>query len=215
MFTGLVAECGTVVRVSPRGTGVEFVVQSGFTELEIGESIACDGVCLTAESFEGGTFQVLAGDETLRVTTLGQVRAGDRLHLERALRLGDRLGGHWVSGHVDGVGSIRSVTPGAEWTKILVTAPPALRKHLVSKGSVCMAGVSLTVNEVDGEGFAVGIIPHTVGVTKLGNLRPGDPVNLETDILAKHVERLLAFTREGGDESGLSLAKLRAAGFAN
>jgi riboflavin synthase len=214
MFTGLVATCGTVVRVSPRGSGVEFVLHSNFTALERGESIACDGVCLTVESFENGTFQVLAGDETLRVTTLGSVRAGDSLHLERALRLGDRLGGHWVSGHVDGVGTVRSVTPGAEWTKIVVTAPPALRKHLVAKGSVCMAGVSLTVNEVDAEGFAVGIIPHTVGVTKLGALRPGDPVNLETDILAKHVERLLAFTRDEED-AGLSLAKLRAAGFSN
>ena len=215
MFTGLVAECGVVEAVAPRGTGVELRIRSTFTALELGESIACDGVCLTVETFSGGPFVVLAGDETLRVTTLGRVRAGDRLHLERALRLGDRLGGHQVQGHVDGVGHVRAVVPGPQWTKIVFTAPAPLHRYLVAKGSVCVSGVSLTVNEIDGEGFAVGIIPHTVQVTKLGALRPGDEVNLEADVVAKHVERLLGFVPglQPSRDEGVTIEKLRAAGF--
>ena len=112
--------------------------------------------------------------------------------------MGDRLGGHWVSGHVDDVATVRAVTPGPEWTKIDITIPAHLRRYVVAKGSVCLAGVSLTVNEVDAEGFSVGIVPHTLEVTALGALRPGDPLNIEADILAKHVERLVGgFTGEG------------------
>jgi riboflavin synthase len=213
MFTGLVAGCGVVEAVGARGSGRELRIRSDFSGLELGESIACDGVCLTVETFSGGTFTVLAGDETLRVTTLGSVRTGDRIHVERALRLGDRLGGHWVQGHVDGVGALRAVVPGPQWTKLVFTAPPELRRYFVAKGSVCVSGVSLTVNEVDAEGFAVGIIPHTLTLTRLGELRPGDPVNLEVDVLAKYVERLLGFL-PGAASPGLTLDTLRAAGFA-
>ena len=218
MFTGLVAECGSVEAVSPRGTGVQLRIRSTFTAYEPGESIACDGVCLTVETFTATSFTVLAGDETLRVTTLGQVRPGDRIHLERAVRVGDRLGGHWVQGHVDGVGSLRAVTPGPEWTKLTFTVPAGLRRYFVAKGSVCVSGVSLTVNEVDDHGFSVGIIPHTLHLTRLGALRPGDPVNLEVDVLAKYVERLLSFALPSSGAAtasgGLSLDQLRAAGFA-
>jgi riboflavin synthase len=213
MFTGLVAECGIVRAVAPRGSGVELRVDSGFSGFELGESIACDGVCLTVERWEGGAFVVLAGDETLRVTTLGAVRPGHRIHLERAVAVGTRLGGHWVQGHVDGVGAVRSVTPGPQWTRIAFTMPAELRRYVVAKGSICVSGVSLTVNEVDAEGFAVGIIPHTATLTRLGALRPGDAVNLEVDILAKYVERLLGFAMDASG-GGLDLARLRAAGFA-
>jgi riboflavin synthase len=164
------------------------------------------------ERFDGGSFVVLAGDETLRVTTIGALRVGDRVHLERAMAVGERLGGHWVQGHVDGVGAVREVAPGPQWTRIAFDAPPALRRYFVPKGSVCVSGVSLTVNEVDAHGFAVGIIPHTAGLTRLGALRPGDAVNLEVDILAKYVERLLCFAT--GPTGGLDLERLRAAGFA-
>ena len=220
MFTGLVAECGTVEAIARRGSGVELRIRSTFTAYEPGESIACDGVCLTVETFDRAGFTVLAGDETLRVTTLGAVRAGDRIHLERALRMGDRLGGLWVQGHVDGVGSLRAMTPGPQWTKLTFTAPEPLRRYLVAKGSVCVSGVSLTVNEVGDLGFAVGIIPHTLQLTRLGALKPGDAVNLEVDVLAKYVERLLGFALPGhaggptAGAPGIGMDTLRAAGFA-
>jgi riboflavin synthase len=212
MFTGLVAECGVVREVRERGSGRELRIDSTFQGLSLGESVACDGVCLTVERFEGGSFVVLAGDETLRVTTIGGLRIGDRIHLERAMAVGERLGGHWVQGHVDGVGAVRELAPGPQWTRIAFDVPPALRRYFVAKGSICVSGVSLTVNEVDDRGFAVGIIPHTAQLTRLGALRPGDAVNLEVDILAKYVERLLGFAT--GPSGGLDLDKLRAAGFA-
>lgn len=209
MFTGLVEETGRVLGAKARGTGRELRIASGFRDLALGESVACDGVCLTVESFTAdGAFTVAAGDETLRVTTIGDLGVGDRVHLERAMRVGDRLGGHIVQGHVDGVGVVREVVPGPQWTYIRVAVPEGLRRYLVAKGSVCMGGVSLTVNGIDAEGFHVGIIPHTLDVTKLGALRPGDRVNVEVDILAKYVERLL-----GGGAGGLTIDKLRSAGF--
>lgn len=208
MFTGLVAEQGTIRSVAVRGTGRELWVTSTFTGLELGESIAHDGVCLTVEVFEGSAFRVHVGEETLRRTTLGARVAGDRVHLERALRLGDRLGGHWVQGHVDGVGEVRAVVPGPEWTRIDVAVPEELSRYMVEKGSICMDGVSLTVNGVVGRVFSVGIVPHTSGITRVTRLRPGDRVNLEMDIVARYVERLL-----GGEGGGLTLERLRRAGF--
>lgn len=226
MFTGLVAETGRIVSVAPRGTGRELWVRSAFRALEMGESIACDGVCLTVDALQPSTpglFRVLAGDETLRVTTIGERAAGDALHLERALRVDDRMGGHHVQGHVDGVGVVRAVVPGAEWTRIDLAVPAELSRYVVKKGSICLDGVSLTINEVADEAdaavFSVGIIPHTVEVTKLGALRPGGRVNLEVDILARYVERLLGLgPARAGDapspaRSGITLEGLRAAGF--
>jgi riboflavin synthase len=134
---------------------------------------------------------------------------GHRVHLERALRLGDRLGGHLVQGHVDGVGVVRRLDPHPGWTGITIDAPPELSRYIVAKGSICVDGLSLTVNELSGPCFSVGIIPHTISVTRIGNLRPSDRVNLEVDLLAKYVERLL-----GGRSGGLDLEKLREHGFA-
>lgn len=219
MFTGLVAATARIDAVAPRGTGRELWVSSGFTALELGESIACDGVCLTVDALRAsspGHFRVFAGDETLRVTTIGERRVGDRLHLERAVRHSDRMGGHHVQGHVDGVGVVRVVAPGPEWTRIDIDLPPALARYVVKKGSICLDGVSLTVNEVDAAGFSVGIIPHTIGVTKLGALHPGSRVNLEVDILARYVERLLGLAPEQGappERAGITLDRLQAAGF--
>lgn len=209
MFTGLVAETGRVVATAPMGTGRVLRIASGFRDLVLGESVACDGVCLTVEEADkDGVFRVTAGDETLRRTTIGRLSAGEGVHLERALRLGDRLGGHWVQGHVDGVAVVREIVPGAQWTLLRFRVPADLRRYVVEKGSICVSGVSLTVNGVDEEGFEVGIIPHTLGLTKLGALRSGSEVNLEMDVLARYVERLL-----GASGGGLTVDKLRAAGF--
>jgi riboflavin synthase len=208
MFTGLVEARGAVRTVAQRGSGKVLWITAPFEALVLGESIACDGVCLTVEAFDATSFQVTAGEETLRRTTFADIAPGRVLHLERAMRVGDRLGGHIVQGHVDGVGRVRAVTPGAQWTRIDVDAPEELSRYLVEKGSVCIDGVSLTVNGIDRAGFNVGIVPHTLQVTNLGALRTGSPVNLEVDILAKYVERLL-----GARVGGVDLPLLRAAGF--
>jgi riboflavin synthase len=205
MFTGLVAECGRVRAIAGR----TMTIESTFTGLELGESIACDGVCLTVTTMQGGIFTVDVGDETLKRTTIGEWKNDHAVHLERAMRVGDRLGGHIVQGHVDGVGTVAAVSPGAAFHRIDVKAPAELRRFFVEKGSVCVDGVSLTINGLTGEGFHVGIVPHTQTVTHLARLGAGDRVNLEVDVLARYVERLL-----GGAIGGLDLAKLRAAGFA-
>lgn len=208
MFTGLVQEVGTIRAIRPRGSAKVLTIESTFTELELGESIACDGVCLTVESSEPGAFQVAAGEETIRKTTFGGRAPGNRVHLERALRPTDRLGGHIVQGHVDTIANIVSCVSGTQFTRIDVQLPEAFARYVVEKGSICVEGVSLTVNGVRGDTFWVGLVPHTLAVTKMASLRPGDRVNIEVDILAKYVERLL------GGHQGLTLDKLRAAGFA-
>ena len=144
MFTGLVDHPGKVVGVSPARGGAEgrtLRIESGFGDFALGESIACDGVCLTVERWTGSTFEVTAGEETLRVTTLGAVQVGDRLHLERALRVGDRLGGHLVQGHVDGVGEVIAVAPGAAWTRVDVAVPEGIARYVAPKGSITIDGV--------------------------------------------------------------------------
>ncbi len=209
MFTGLVETSGTLRATRAVGTGRELQLVATFTDLVLGESIAHDGVCLTVErSDDRGNYTVTAGEETLRRTTLGDKRAGDTLHLERALRVGDRLGGHLVQGHVDAVGEVLRVGDGRDWLRIDIAAPPHLGRYLVEKGSITVDGVSLTVNEVDGSVFSVGIIPHTMKLTHLAHLRSGSRVNLEVDVIARYVERQLA-----GPLTGLSVERLGELGF--
>lgn len=200
MFTGLVEDVGTIARVRPRGNGRELAIRSRLplAEIALGDSIAVDGACLTAESFDGDLFVVTAGAETLAHTTLGSVAPGRAVHLERALRLGDRLGGHLVQGHVDGLGRVRSAESRREsWVMWVALEERGLARFVAPKGSITIDGVSLTVNEVDGDALRVNIVPHTAGVTRLGALRPGDRVNIEVDVLAKYVERLLHGRSEG------------------
>jgi riboflavin synthase len=194
MFTGLVEDVGTVARVDRRSDALVLAIRPkhiALEELAIGESICHDGACLTVTEKGRETFGVLAGAETLARTTLGGLRAGSRVNLERALRVGDRLGGHWVTGHVDGTGELVARRDLGANLVLGVRAAPALLRYIVEKGSIAIAGVSLTVNSVDAEGFAVAIIPHTREHTTLGALAIGDRVNLEVDILAKHVEKLI------------------------
>jgi riboflavin synthase len=182
MFTGIVQERGQVASFD----GGRLVIESRI-EAEVGDSVAVDGVCLTVTDAQNGTlvFDVV-------VETLNRVKLfGAEVNLEPALRAGDPLGGHYVQGHVDGVGSVRSVEPEGEGKRVWVDAAPELLRYLVEKGSITVEGVSLTVAALDEDGFDVALVPHTLAATTLGNLAAGDKVNLETDVLAKYVERLL------------------------
>ena len=213
MFTGLVEDLGTIVEVRPRGNGLEIAIrtQIPLAEVAIGDSIAVNGVCLTTERCEGDRFVAVAGRETLQKTALGSVRTGERVHLERAMQLGGRLGGHLVQGHVDGIGRVERVEDAGESWVIWISVPPELARYIASKGSITIDGVSLTVNEVDGNRFRVNIVPHTLTVTRLGRMGPGAAVNLEVDVISKYVERLLG--ERSGHGPGLTLETLAANGF--
>jgi len=193
MFTGLVEDVGTIASVGVRGAGRTLLIRTSLPldEVALGDSIAVDGVCLTAERIQGDCFEAVAGRETMARSTLAEVRAGRKVHLERALALGDRLGGHLVQGHVDSVGTVERVADQQESWVVWVKVPAASTRYIASKGSLTVDGVSLTVNELAGDVVRLNIVPHTARVTRLGALRPGDRVNLEVDVLAKYVERLL------------------------
>jgi riboflavin synthase len=194
MFTGIVEELGTVRRVEPIGDGarVRIAATHVVVDAAIGASIAVNGCCLTVVELGEGGFAADAVTETLRRTSLGALRPGDPVNLERPVRLQDRLGGHLVQGHVDGVGTLRTSEPNADGSRRMeFSAPAALLRYVVEKGSITVDGISLTVAEALDDGFAVAVIPHTLAVTTLGTRQVGDPVNLEVDIVAKYVERLI------------------------
>ncbi len=194
MFTGLVEDIGTVARADRRGDALVLTVRPGklsVRELTLGESVCHDGVCLTVTETSGDGYTVLAGDETLRRTTLGDVRVGSLLNLERAVRVGDRLGGHLVAGHVDGTGEVAARRDLGANIVYTIATPAALLRYVVEKGSIAIDGISLTVNRVDRDGFDVAIIPHTSTMTTLAAKSPGRRVNLEVDIIGKYVEKML------------------------
>ncbi len=200
MFTGIIEATARTLRVEAKGGGTRLTLEAAvpLPRLALGESIAIDGACLTVTSFRGRRFTVEVSPETLRRTTLGRLRAGGRVNLERALRLGDRLGGHVVLGHVDGVGRIESITPDRDWMLYRFRAPKDLAPYLVEKGSVAVDGVSLTLFACRGTSFTVALIPHTLRNTTLGTRRPGDAVNLEADILLKQIAAMLRSRGSGG-----------------
>ncbi|MCR9255060.1 MAG: riboflavin synthase [Alphaproteobacteria bacterium] len=191
MFTGIITDVGTVQSVT-KTADVDYVIRTTYpvAEIAIGASIACDGACLTVVERDADWFKVSVSQETLSKTTLGRWGPGTRVNLERALKVGDELGGHMVLGHVDGLAELISVTPENGSHRLVLEAPADLARFIAAKGSVCLDGVSLTVNEVDGRRFGVNIIPHTWEVTGLGDRAPGDFVNLEIDVLARYVQRL-------------------------
>jgi riboflavin synthase len=192
MFTGIVRELGRVEAVDARGDGVQLRVRAPDTAAAaaIGDSVALNGVCLTVTSRDGELLSFDAVPETLSRSSLGRLRAGAALNVEPALRAGEPLGGHIVQGHVDGVGRVRAVTPEGEGARLSVEAGPDLLRYCVEKGSIAVEGVSLTVAALADGAFEIALIPHTLAVTTLGRLQPGDEVNLEVDVLAKYVERL-------------------------
>lgn len=208
MFTGLVQDVGTVERVVA-GPVTDVWIRSGFEpgDFKHGESISCDGVCLTVVEWKERSFRVQAAPETLSRTTLSSWSNGTKVNLEKALKVGDRLGGHWVQGHVDGVGEVLSVGPdGGSW-RLRVALPSALAPFFVEKGSVCIDGVSLTLTTVDASSFGVMLIPETWEKTSLSTKRPGSKVNLEADIVGKFVAKMI------GQRGGLTEEQLRLAGF--
>lgn len=195
MFTGIIECTGTIEATARTPAGVRLALRAArdLPQLQTGESIAVDGACLTVVVHDGASrFEVDVGPETLARTTLGRRGKGERVNLERALRVGDRLGGHMVSGHVDGIGAIEGIEVQGDARFYRFVAPDEVRRYLVAKGSVCVDGVSLTVSRVTGPGFEVMLIPHTLSETTLGERRTGDPVNLEADLIGKYVERLAA-----------------------
>jgi riboflavin synthase len=193
MFTGMVTDLGQLRRAR-RGALVELTIATGFdtAAIAIGASISCSGACLTVIAVEDGAFTVQASAETLACTTIGAWREGTAINLEQSLRLGDELGGHLVSGHVDGLARVVERRPEAESVRFVLEAPDALMPFIAPKGSVALDGVSLTVNEVSGARFGVNIIPHTLACTSFSEALPGQQMNLEIDMIARYVARLLA-----------------------
>lgn len=203
MFTGIVTDIGKVFSREETGEVVRFRIGSAYDPagIALGASIACDGVCLTVTAVEpaanGAVFAVDAGPETLRLTTVGGWREGRRLNLERALKIGDELGGHLVLGHVDGLGGIVDREEGPDTVRFTLDAPRELAGFVAVKGSICLDGTSLTVNTVEGTRFSVHLIPHTLRETAWGDRRPGDRVNLEVDMMARYAARLAEAARLG------------------
>jgi riboflavin synthase len=199
MFTGIIVATGRVTSLTEKGGDLELGIDAAaldLTRIAVGDSISVQGACLTATRMEGSRFHADVSRETMAKTTLGTLRLGSRVNLEPSLRAGDALGGHYVSGHVDAVGKLRAVVQDARSWRLEFELPVSLMRFVASKGSICVNGVSLTVNKVEGRRFDVNIIPHTHQVTTLGELQIDDGVNIEIDVIARYLERLMAKTEE-------------------
>ncbi len=212
MFTGIIRAKGSIGAIEKRGGDVRLRVTTAdlpWSEYEVGDSIAVNGVCLTAVRLLDDGFDTDVSVETLDVTTLKQLAVGDAVNLEPALRVGDALGGHLVSGHVDGIGRMTARADDARSIRMTFEVPVELARYIAKKGSICVDGVSLTINEVSGNTFGLNIIPHTAEVTTMGAYEAGTAVNIEVDLLARYIERML-----GSDAGGLSIDFLREHGYA-
>ncbi len=219
MFTGIIEASGKIAALERRGGDSRLRIAAGgldMSDVQRGDSIAIDGVCLTVVDFDAQSFEVDVSAETLDKTTLGEFKAGRQVNLEKAMRVSARLGGHIVSGHVDGVGTVESREAVGESLRFCVRVPDQLAKYVAVKGSVCIDGVSLTVNRVEGAVFEINIIPHTATVTTTGSYQPGHRVNIEVDIIARYLERLLLGGKAAGpNPPGLTREKLMRHGYLN
>lgn len=216
MFTGIIQAVGSIRRRQATGDDMRMTIAVGELDLSraaIGDSIAVNGVCLTAVTLGADSFEADVSGETLARSTLGGLCEGDAVNLEMALTLGTPLGGHLVSGHVDGIGEVVERRPDGRSERFRIKAPDNLARYIAEKGSVCVDGVSLTVNAVDGSVFDLNIVPHTLTATTIGGFRPGRKVNLEVDIIARYLERLMLGERAAEGGQGLTLDVLRQHGF--
>jgi riboflavin synthase len=193
MFTGIIEELGEVVAIEQQPDAIRLTVKGPLVTSDIkrGDSIACSGTCLTAIEIENGNFSADVMHETLRLTSLADVKVGDPINLERAMTMQTRFGGHHVQGHVDGVGEFLSREASENWDWVRISVPKELMKYVVLKGSITLDGISLTVNELGEDFVGLSLIPETLKLTTLGYKKPGDKINVEVDVMAKHIERLL------------------------
>ena len=216
MFTGIITAVGTIAALQPRGGDMRLRIATGkldLSDVQLGDSIAVSGVCLTAIELPGDGFWADASRETLELTILGEIAPGMQVNLEKALTPTTRLGGHLVSGHVDGIGTVSEWRPDGRSWRLRVQAPDALARYIAAKGSICVDGVSLTVNRVDGAAFELNIVPHTLAETTLANFQVGRRINLEVDLIARYLERLLLGDRAARPGGDLTEALLREHGF--
>jgi len=219
MFTGIIEGLGTIKEILPAGQGKHFTVEADLIldQIKIGASIAVSGACLTAVAIDGKRFKVDVAPETLAKTTLGKAKIGESVNLERALRLGDRLDGHLVSGHIDGMGVVKQKKPEGNAVVVTIGIPESLARYIIVKGSVAVDGISLTVNNCGRDSFEVSIIPHTARLTTIGFKNIGAPVNIETDMIGKYVERFVTAKRHPNNndtgESSIDMQFLAKTGF--
>ena len=215
MFTGIIEGLGTLVGVRPSGQGQRLTIQSDFSlqGTRVGDSIAVNGACLTAVRLDDRRFEADVSPETLAMTTLAQARTGERVNLERSLRLSDRLDGHLVAGHVDGTGVIASRTPAGNAVVVAIDLAEELTRHMIVKGSVAVDGVSLTINTLAPGRFAVAVIPHTAALTTVGFKQAGERVNIETDMIGKYVAKFLSAGAESKAAGGVTLDLLARSGY--
>lgn len=216
MFTGIIQAVGTVAAMEPRGGDLRLRIHTGKLDLgdvAIGDSIATSGVCLTVTALPGDGYWADVSRETLRLTSLGNLSPGSRVNLEKSLTPSSRLGGHIVSGHVDGLGEVVSLEEEARSWRFVIRAPDSLARYIAHKGSICVDGTSLTVNAVDGASFDLNIIPQTMAETVFGDYRPGSRVNLEVDLIARYLERLLQGDAAALPGGGLTMATLAENGY--
>ena len=216
MFTGIIEAQGQVAAIDRRGTDITLTIASDtldFSDVNIGDSIAVNGVCLTVVKLGDASFSADVSGETLDCTTFSDLKPGATVNLEKALTLSARLGGHLVSGHVDGIGEVESIQDEGRSLRFRFVAPPSLAKYIAVKGSICIEGVSLTVNAVDGRAFEVNIVPHTLAQTTMKDFKSGTRVNLEVDLIARYLERLMQGEGGSAGEGGITLELLQQAGY--
>lgn len=207
MFTGLVKDIGTIKSINSNAEGKEFIIQTKklYNEIQIDDSVATNGVCLTATEIKGDTFKIQAVHVTLEKTNIGKLQVGDKVNLELALRPMDRLGGHFVQGHVNGVGSIKGINPRGKNYEVTMQAPQSLFKYMIPEGSIAIDGISLTISKLTSSDFSVSLIPHTFENTIFHTKKIGDSVNIEVDMMAKYLENFLKFDKAHKNKSGFDL----------